>query len=136
MSIDLKSLVRAAPFDDKTRQEILSKFDKLSDDQKFKIQETCWAGLANQYQNRLAHEMNRMILEMAQRKGLYSQKDFTEMQTKLYHDFAEKLRAAGTEEELTEVREKLKEHMPQKAKVPNSLPDSLQDAAVSKRTGK
>lgn len=116
MAVDLKSLIRAAPFDEKTQREILSKFDKLTDDQKFKLQEMCWTALANQYQNRLAYEMNRMILEMAQRKGLYGQQDLAEIQTKLSLEFAEKLRAAGTEVELEEVREKLKAHLPQMEK--------------------
>lgn len=119
MTIDLKTLIKVAPFKEENQKDLLVNLPKLNDDQKYRLTKTCWTMLAMIQHAELKKQMDLALIEIKEGKRKYDKNDFVEMQTKIYHDFAEKLRAAGTEAELEEVREKLKEHMPPKEQTPN-----------------
>lgn len=106
--ITLKSLIKVAPFSDETRNGLIESLDKMTDDQKFRLSETCWTSISAIYNTRLQRINNQMMWEMAKKVKHYSRNDFQEVEAKLLYEFAHKLEASQSEEDLAKVREKLK----------------------------
>jgi len=110
MAVDLPTLLKAAPFPEKERQNILAKLAKLTDDQKLRLSTVAWTALSQVYFGQLKYEKDKLLLEIKQGKKQYNKKDFEELRKNLTTEFAKKLEKAETEEDIGEVREELKKH--------------------------
>ncbi|OGG14510.1 hypothetical protein A2773_05520 [Candidatus Gottesmanbacteria bacterium RIFCSPHIGHO2_01_FULL_39_10] len=105
--ITMQALLKTTPLSDENRKAMLDKLPTMTEDQKFRLAEICWTTLSTVYQIRLKKEVDRMMWEMAQGEKQYSKNDFEEMKAKLYFEFAEKLEASQTEEDMVEVKKQL-----------------------------
>lgn len=61
--ITLRSLVKAAPFDEETRNIIIEKIDKneLDENQKFQMSELCWDMIFTLYETELKVRIDAMM---------------------------------------------------------------------------
>lgn len=113
MAITLKTLIKVAPFSAEKRKMVLEKFDTLSDDQRYLLAKAAWTGLSVQYHAGLKYEKEKLLLEVKDGKRTYNQNDFTEAEVKVLHDFAQRLESAGSEEQISEVRQQLDKYKTQ-----------------------
>lgn len=120
MAIALTTLVKIAPFDEQVKKELLSKIDSFTSDQKLELSDLAWKYLSNLYQAKLAVMVENARLDEAEGKKYYTPNDFTEMEAKLLFEFAQKLDATKSGENLQEVREKLKQQVKKPTMKPNS----------------
>jgi hypothetical protein len=109
--INFHKLIAVAPFEEHTKSDILAKENSLSEAQKYELTHVAWQLLAEEYKNKLRFMISSALWEMAQKKKHYTPNDFSEMQVKLYMDFARRLEMTGTQEEVEGVREELKKHL-------------------------
>lgn len=110
--ISLEQLIQIASFPEETKRELVEKLETLSPDKRFELIQMCWALISADYQNKLSFERQKATLEMAKGEKTYSKEDFQEMEDKLFLELTNKLELTGNQEELEEVREKLKSQMP------------------------
>ena len=110
--ITLNSLVKVAPFDEKTRGDILSKIEKneLDESQKLQMTSLCWDMITMLYETQLQIIYDAMLLEETEGKKTYSQNDFIEQRLKLMNEIAVQFEAVSKEEAITEVKKQLAEH--------------------------
>ncbi len=111
MAIPLSALVQAAPFNEETRKNILSKIDAgtLSPDQEAQLIDLAWDMIIKTYQAQLSVMVENARDDEREGKVTYSPADFTAMQDKLIASYTEKLRVAEAQEQIDEVREKLQQ---------------------------
>lgn len=110
--INLKTLAKIAPFDEKTKESILERIaqNKLTEDQIFKLSKICWDTIFQMYDLEWDFTVERMRLEKAEGKKNYNQKDYAEEHARLINKFVSSFKAAESVEEIAEVREKLSDH--------------------------
>ncbi len=111
--ITTKQLIQLAPFPEDVKKELLEKADTFSTDKRFETEETCWALISADYQNKLRFEMQKRALEMAKGEKTYSKEDFKKMEDDLFLDLANKLNAQATQEEIENIRKELQTTQPQ-----------------------
>ena len=109
MSVSLKTLLQVAPFPEEERNELLSRYDELNDDDKFELSNAAWRALSIQYYSKLKYEHELLVLQIQEGKRKFNPNDFEEAKAKLLHEFAHKLEAAESEESITEVRKQLEQ---------------------------
>lgn len=107
MFVTLKTLLHAAPFPQEEREALLKQYDQLSDEQKMRLSNAAWTALSAMYFGKLKYETDKLLLEIQDGKRKFNQNDFVEVETRLTHEFATKLKAAETQESLEEVRKNL-----------------------------
>ena len=105
--INVKQLIQVAPFSQDIKKELLEKADSFSADRKFELEETCWALISADYQNRLRFQMQQAALEMAKGEKTYSKEDFKKMEDDLFLELLNKLNAAGNEEQISKIKQQL-----------------------------
>lgn len=105
--ITTKQLIQIAPFPEDTKKELLEKADAFSADKRFELEETCWALISADYQNKLRFKIQQATLEMAKGEKTYSKEDFKKMEDDLFLDLANKLNAQATQEEIENIRKEL-----------------------------
>lgn len=106
--ITAKQLIQVAPFSDDVKKELLEKADSFSPDKKFEVMESCWALISADYQNKLRFQMQKASLEMAKGEKTYSKEDFRKMEDDLFLELVNRLNAAGSQEQIEEIRKQLK----------------------------
>lgn len=106
--ITTKQLIQLAPFPEDVKKELLEKADTFFPDKKFEVEETCWTLISADYQNRLRFKMQQAALEMAKGEKTYSQEDFKKMEDDLFLELTNKLDAAGNQEQIEQIRKKLR----------------------------
>jgi hypothetical protein len=109
MAVSLKTLLHAAPFPEAEREALLNQYDQLSDEQKLRLSNAAWTALSAMYFGRLKYETDKLLLEIQDGKRKFDKNEFVEIETKLTHEFAQKLQAAETQESLEEVRKNLEQ---------------------------
>lgn len=127
MSVQLKTLLEATPFENQTKNQLLDKLDSLTPDQQFRLSSACWTALSAKFQAKLKAEINLALLEVMEGKKKYTKEDFLNIENSLYAEFAKLLQSAQTEEEVGQVREELQKYMtmpPTKPVQSNSVPQS------------
>lgn len=111
MAITIKTLIKVSPMKEDTRNNLLSKADSLTDDQKFKLSETLWSVIAEQFKIELKHKYDSLLLEVSEGKRNFNKNDFVEAESSLYHQFSGKFNEAGTEEDIKQVREQIGKYL-------------------------
>ena len=106
--INVKQLIQVAPFSQDIKKELLEKAESFSADRKFELEETCWALISADYQNRLRFQMQQAALEMAKGEKTYSKEDFKKMEDDLFLELVNRLTTAGNQEQIEEIRKQLK----------------------------
>ena len=107
--IDLKQLILIATFEEATRQEIQTKLDSLSDDQKRDLENLSWTMIINDYQNKVGLESQIAITEVAQGVRKQEETDLDQIQEKIFDDLSTKLQGLFTQGQIEEVRQKIQE---------------------------
>ena len=110
MPVTLAALIKIAPFKQEARQDLLARLDKLSEEQKTTLSDTCWTVLSQMYYAKLRYEQEMLMLEIQEGKRKFNKKDFEEVEKKVTEEFVQKLKAAQTRESVEEIREELKKH--------------------------
>lgn len=110
MAVNLKILLQVAPFPTGQREEIVRRIDELSDDQILRLSNAAWTALSAKYFARLKYETDSLLLEIQDGKKQFNQNDFTEIESKLTHEFAQKLQAAESQESISEIRQQLEKY--------------------------
>lgn len=105
--ITTKQLIQIAPFPEDVKRELLEKADTFSPDKKFELEETCWALISTDYQNRLRLKMQQAALEMAKGEKTYSKEDFKKMEDNLFLELTNKFKAQTNQEEIENIRKNL-----------------------------
>jgi len=113
MTITLKQLIRACPFKDDIKNGLLGKLETLSDDEKIRLSVACWQSLGQLFKNELDRRRLNLLEEMEKTGKTPTGGEMAEAEARLYLEFAQKLEAAKTEEQIEEVKKQLKEHLPQ-----------------------
>lgn len=111
--ISIQQLIQVAPFPEDKKQELLQKADAFSEEKKFALMEACWALISQQYQNRLQLGMHKAVLEMANGKKSYSQEELKKIEDDLFLELKNRLVPAENQEDISQIREKLKSQLPQ-----------------------
>lgn len=112
MKVDFEKLIKIAPFDEPTREKILSQKDSLTPDQILRLEEVAWTMLASVYQAKIKKMTDEALYEMAQGKKTYNKSDFAEMQTRLYLEFAKQLEMTESSEAIQTVKQELQKFQP------------------------
>jgi len=105
--ITAKQLIQVAPFPEDTKKELLEKADAFSADKKFEVEETCWALISADYQNKLRFQIQKATLEIAKGEKTYSQEDFKKMEDNLFLELVNRLNVANNQEQIEEIRKQL-----------------------------
>ncbi len=106
--ITTKQLIQIAPFPEDVKKQLLEKADTFSPDKKFEVEQTCWALISADYQNRLRFQMQKATLEMAKGEKTYNKEDFGKMENDLFLELTNKLNTAGSQEQIEEIKKQLK----------------------------
>ena len=106
--VNAKQLIQVAPFSEDLKRQLLEKADSFSQDKKFEVEQTCWALISAEYQNRLRFQMQKATLEMAKGEKTYSKEDFRKMEDDLFLELVNRLTTAGNQEQIEEIRKQLK----------------------------
>jgi len=114
MTVNLKTLIKAVPFKEETRQDLLKRLDSLTETQKIDLSDTCWAVLAQMYFARLRYEKGKLMLEIQQGKREFNKQDFEEVKEKITKQFAKRLKSVQTEESIEQIRQKLQQQVRKK----------------------
>ena len=104
--ITINQLINVAPFPESTKQQLLAEVDYFSSDKRFEVEETCWALISMDYQNRLQYEQQKAIGEMAKGKK-YTSEELKSFEQALILELTRQLTNTETKEALSEVRTKL-----------------------------
>lgn len=114
MPVTLVTLIKAAPFKEKTRQDLLTRLDKMPEVQKFELADGCWTILAQTYFARLKYERDKLLLEIQEGKRKFDKKDFEQIKERVSKEFAQKLQSAKTEESIHGIRAQLAKYFRKK----------------------
>lgn len=107
--IDLQQLITVAPLPQDVKNQALAQMDSLSTEQKTAFEHLCWQAITQEYENKIALLRQKALLGGADGKTPLSPIEIKAEEDKLFMELVQKLNAAGTEEELQEVREKLEQ---------------------------
>jgi hypothetical protein len=103
MMVSLKTLLEVAPFRQEQRDELLRIYDELTENEKMKLSTTAWIALSQMYFARVKYETDK-LLEIQEGKRTYNRNDFSDVEAKITYEFAHRLGASRTAEEIAEVR--------------------------------
>lgn len=109
--IDLKQLVHITPFPADVKHDLLEKVDSLSEDKRYELTQLCWGAISTEHQNKLQFSFQKAMHEMATGKKTYSKEDFAKMEEVQLSELLRKLDVAENQQEIEEVRQKLKAHL-------------------------
>ena len=104
--ITIKQLITLAPYPPDVKQQLLEKAESFSPEKKFEVEETCWALISMEYQNKLQYEQQKAGLSAM--TGAPSETPQV-VEERILRELVQKLEEENTEEALTEVRKKLSE---------------------------
>ncbi len=111
MPISLKTLLIASPMSQDLKDQLLTKLDSLTDDQKLQLSIGCWQALAQLFDTRYKARVAQALAEIREGKKQYSQEDLQKIEADLYREFAQTLNSAQTEEEIQQVRQELQKYL-------------------------
>ncbi len=111
MPVDLKTLIKAAPFKEETRQKLLAGLATMTEGQKFALSQTCWQSIAMLYFSKLKFKRDKLLLEIQEGKKKFDNKEFEDMENEIAQQYADKLSSAHSEATIEEVRKELKKYL-------------------------
>lgn len=115
MAIKLKTLLKLANFPEKEVDELMVKEEYLKAEEKFKLANTAWFLISQQYFAMLNFEKAQILEEIKHGKRKFNPNDFEEIKARLIHELVQKLEASESKESIEEVRKELEKHLPQTA---------------------
>lgn len=125
MPVDLKTLLKVAPFPEEQRQKVLANFDKLTEEQKLRLTNVAWTAITQKYYAQLRYKVGMLLLEIRQGKKKYNPEDFKKIEEETTREFVNKLKGESKEISLEEIREQLRAYgQAAKAKMPPAQPSS------------
>ena len=107
MAVTLEILIKAAPFPEDHKTKLLENFNKLTEDQKYRLSQTAWYALAKWYYEKMKIGRELIFEEVANGERKLNPNDFQELEAKLTYEFAQKLQSAETEEQIAEVKQQI-----------------------------
>ena len=105
--ISLQKLIMVAPFSEDVKNELLQKVDTFDKEKEFTLINMCWDLISEWYHNEVDARYRQAMLEGAQEEGKYTKEYFDKIPDTVFNELMDKLKEAGSVEELQEVREKL-----------------------------
>lgn len=109
--LTLNQLLKMTNLSPKVKEDTLSTFDKMSEDQKFELSQICWANIAQQYLNKANLEHDRMLEEMANGEKNYGPDDFQAVDEKIIVDILMRLDLDRSKEQISEVKKNLEQYL-------------------------
>ncbi len=91
----------------------LANIDYVTEEEKYKLVNLAWETIARQYFLRLSLERRKILDEVKKGKRTYNPNDFTELEARLTHEFAQKLESAENQNSLEEVKQNLEKYKSQ-----------------------
>lgn len=104
--ITIKQLIKVTPFPDDIKQELLVQSDTFSPEKTQEVEESCWALISIEYQNRLQVELRKAFITPSPGQNPSTEEVIEE---KLMNELRARLEDTQSEEALTEIRKKLTE---------------------------
>ena len=108
--ITVKHLLKILPIEEKVRKEALANFDRLSEDQKFRIRMLCWQMFYQLVDEKTRFEFYRTLLQVKEGKGGLQKNLYQKLEEKAFEEMRDKLvkeAEGGTVEEVKEKLEKV-----------------------------
>lgn len=106
--LNLKQLVQIVPLEEKIKQQVLEQEDNLTAGQKYKISKICWRLLETIFITRVKQKKQEMIKEIAAGTASYEKEDFKRIEDEVLADILIKLDEVKSQEELAEIKNKIK----------------------------
>lgn len=103
----IKQLIKAAPFPENVRSQLLEEVDTFSAEKKFETEEACWDLISIQWKNDLRFKTQTAIFEMATGKKNYSKEDFKKIEDEMLDKLIQELNVSGDEEKVAEIKKQL-----------------------------
>lgn len=110
-TLSLTQLLQLANLSPEVKKEALVNLDKMSEEQQFQLSQICWETIAQHCQNQAAFEHDKMIGEMANGEAEYGPDDFARIEDKVLTELLAKIEGMETTEQISAVKEELKEHL-------------------------
>lgn len=93
--MDLKQLLFITPISEDFKKQILDKYDSLTPLQIFELTELCWSVIDESKRIKIDYLKKKNLLDVALGKKQYDPNDIVEEETKVEHDFAQKIQSAN-----------------------------------------
>jgi len=110
MALTLDQLVKMTNMAPDVKQNAINNIAGMNESQRFELSQICWENIASQYDNKSTLERDRMLEEMATGEKNYGPDDFAQIDEKIISDLLLRIDMTKTKEELTEIRENLKQY--------------------------
>lgn len=120
----VKQLLKILPFETQTRNNLLTRFDSLTSDQKLEISEVCWLMYFELIDAEIKYELEKALVEVKENKRSLDKNLYRQIEDQVYMKFMRNLRDEQEEEKINELREKIQSMMNEKMKRPISTPPS------------
>ena len=104
----LNSLINCAPFSEKVKKDLLEKVTSMSADQKFRLEQLCWGGISKMHEIEMRHMVEEAFNNMSKTGKPLTPNDLAEMEARLIYKFAQDLKSAESQDQIEEVRDKIK----------------------------
>lgn len=116
MTIALRLLLKMANFPLEEVDNLLSKEEFLTNEEKFELVESAWYLISQKYYSTLNFEKMQIYKEIEEGKRKYNPNDFEELKARLTYEISQKLEAAENDQSMEEVRKNLEQYLPSENK--------------------
>lgn len=107
MTVTLKTLLNVAPFPESQREELLNLYNQISEEQKMRLSIAAWTAISQLFFSKLKNGTDKLLLEIQEGKRKYNINDFKEIEARLLHEFAQKLKNAQDQVSIEDVKQQL-----------------------------
>ena len=108
----ITKLLKAAPFDEKTRQDILQNLNSYTEDQKREITELAWTMIAAQYQADYDEMTDLAMVDAEKNNKPFTPEDVAAIKKKADIHVQERFEQAESEEQIAEVQKEIQQQTP------------------------
>jgi hypothetical protein len=105
--VTTKHLLKILPLEEEVRKEALANFDRLSEDQKFRIRMLCWQVFYQLVDEKARFEFYRTLLQVKEGKGGLQKNLYQKSEERAFEEMREKLVKEAGGEVVEEAKEEL-----------------------------